>query len=312
MKVLRGNYEDWVPPEGGAAVAVGVYDGVHLGHRAVLARLGSRGEELGGLPLAVLTFDRHPLAVVDPARVPRALTSEAHKLELLAEAGVDLAAVLTFDDETRKLGPEDFAADVLVGALGATVVGVGSGFRFGRGRSGDVEELRTLGLGLGFYVEEIDLVGLAAPVSSTAIREAIATGDVVAAEAGLGRPFELRGTVVRGDARGAGIGFPTANLDLDPALLVPGRGVYAVWVEFEAGDPDYPGVANVGIRPTFDGTREVVEVHLLDFEGDLYGRELRVRFVARLRGEQKFDGVDALAAQIARDVAAARELLGLS
>ncbi len=309
MRVLGGSYDDWVPPEGGAAVAVGVYNGVHLGHQHVLAALRQRAEDLGGLPLAVLTFDRHPMAVVDPDRVPRALTSPAHKLELLEAVGVDVTAVLTFDDETRKLGPEDFAADVLVGALGASVVAVGSGFRFGRGRSGDVEELRTLGLGLGFSVEEVDLVGAATPVSSTRIREAVATGDVGAAAAALGRPFELRGTVVRGEGRGAGIGFPTANLDLDPGLLVPAHGVYAVWVEFPEGGATVAGVVNVGVRPTFDGPREVVEVHLLDYDADLYGRELHVQLVERLRGEQKFDGIDALVAQIGRDVKAARVTL---
>ncbi len=307
MKVLRGSHESWVPPEGGAAVAVGVYDGVHRGHQAVLAALRTRAEELGGLPVTVLTFDRHPLEIVDPERAPRLLSTEEQKLELLAAHGVDVAAVLAFDEETRALTPDDFAADVLAGALGASVVAVGSDFRFGKGRSGDVEELRTLGLGLGFYVEELDLVGDGAPVSSTAIRAAVQAGDVAAAAAGLGRPFSLTGAVVRGEGRGRQIGFPTANLEIDPRLLVPGRGVYAVWAT--VGGERLPGVVNLGVRPTFGGEVETVEVHVLDFDRDLYGEPVRLDFVDRLRAERKFGGIEELVAQIGRDVAAGRELL---
>ncbi len=307
MNVQRGAYDEWVPPEGGAAVAIGVYDGVHRGHQAVLAALRGRAAELGGLPVTVLTFDRHPLEIVDPERAPRLLTSEERKLELLAARGVDTVAVLTFDEEVRALTPDDFAADILAGGLGASLVAVGADFRFGKGRAGDVDELRTLGLGLGFYVEELDLVGDGAPVSSTAIRAAVAGGDVAAAARALGRPFELRGTVVRGEGRGRQIGFPTANVETDPRLLVPARGVYAVWATVAGARR--PGVVNVGVRPTFGEDREVVEVHVLDFDGDIYGAGVTLEFVARLREERRFAGVEELVAQIEQDVAAGRELL---
>ncbi len=307
MRVLRGDYDDWVPPEGGVALAIGVFDGVHRGHQAVLARLARRAVEVGGLPTGVLTFDRHPLHVVAPERAPRLLTSLDHRIELLAAAGVDVVGVLPFDERTRGLTPEDFAADVLVGAMGASLVAVGSDFRFGKDRAGDVDELREHGLGLGYYVEEVPLLGDGAPVTSTRIRALIGGGDVAAAAADLGRPFELRGEVVEGAARGKSIGFPTANLAIDAELLLPGRGVYAAWAI--AGGTAHPAVVNVGVRPTFGGDREVVEAHLLDYEGDLYGRELRLRFVARIRDEMKFGGVDDLVAQIGRDVEAGRSAL---
>ncbi len=307
MKVLDGDFEAWVPPEGGAAVAVGVFDGVHRGHQAVLAGLTRRAAELGGLVTTVLTFDRHPLEVIAPDRAPRLLTTPQRRAELLAAAGVERLAVLTFDERVRGMTPEDFAAEVLVGALGASLVTVGADFRFGKDRSGDVTELKELGLGLGYYVEEVDLLGDGAPVSSTRIRAAVAAGDVAEAAAQLGRLFELVGEVVEGDRRGATIGFPTANLALPDNLLLPGRGVYAAWVE--VGGAMHPAVVNVGVRPTFGGEREMVEAHLLDFDGDLYGRELSVRFVARLRDEQRFAGVDELVAQIGRDVVAGRARL---
>ncbi len=307
MKVLRGDFDRWVPPEGGAAVAVGVFDGVHRGHQAVLAGLRARAAELGGLPATVLTFDRHPLEVVAPERAPRLLTAPERKLELLGELGIDTVAVLTFDERARGLTPEEFAADVLVGGVGASLVVVGADFRFGKDRSGDVEELRDLGLGLGYYVEEVELLGDGAPVSSTRIRAAVAAGDLEAAARDLGRPFEVAGEVVEGDRRGAQIGFPTANLDVAPGLLIPGRGVYAAWAD--VGGRTRPAVVNVGIRPTFGGEREVVEAHLLDFDGDLYGSAVRLRFVARLRDERRFDGMEELSAQIARDVEAGRSAL---
>ncbi len=307
MIVLRGDHDSWVPPEGGAAVAVGVFDGVHRGHQAVLAGLRERAAELAGLPVTVLTFDRHPLEVVAPDRAPRLLTSPERKVELLGELGVDTVAVLTFDERARGLTPEEFAADVLVGGLGASLVAVGADFRFGKDRSGDVEELRDLGLGLGYYVEEVGLLGDGAPVSSTRIRAAVASGEVEAAARDLGRPFELGGEVVEGDRRGVQIGFPTANLDVAPHLLIPGRGVYAAWAD--VGAETHPAVVNVGVRPTFGGEREVVEAHLMDFDRDLYGARLELRFVTRLRDERRFEGVDELSAQIARDVEAGRAAL---
>ncbi len=308
MRVLRGDYDGWVPPEGGAAVAVGVFDGVHRGHQAVLAGLREQAAELGGLPATVLTFDRHPLEVVAPDRAPRLLTDPDRKVELLGELGVDTVAVLTFDERARGLTPEEFAADVLVGGLGASLVAVGADFRFGKDRSGDVDELRDLGLGLGYYVEEVALLGDGAPVSSTRIRAAVAAGDVESAAGDLGRFFELAGRVVEGDRRGAAVGFPTANLAVALNLLIPARGVYAAWAD--VADGTWPAVVNVGVRPTFGGDAEVVEAHLLDFAGDLYGATLRLRFVTRLRDERRFAGIEELSAQIGRDVEAGRLALG--
>ncbi|MFQ5516404.1 MAG: bifunctional riboflavin kinase/FAD synthetase [Acidimicrobiia bacterium] len=307
MRLLRGDYHSWVPPQDGAAVAVGVFDGVHRGHQAILERTKRRGVELGNLPLTVLTFDPHPLMLIDPDRAPLLLSTVDHRLELLETVGVETCAVLDFDEGMRALTPDDFAGEVLVAAVGATVVTVGSDFRFGSGRVGDVEALRTLGLGLGYYVEEIHLVGNGAPVSSTTIRTAIGAGDTRQAAAGLGRWFELRGEVVQGERRGDTVGFPTANIEPGPELVVPGHGVYAVLAGCE--DERRPGVANIGVRPTFGGSREVVEVHLLDFSADLYGRELRVQFIDRLREERRFADTAALAAQIRADIEAARQAL---
>ncbi len=300
MNLLEGPYEGWVPPEGGAAVTVGVYDGVHRGHQAVLAGLRDRAVELGGLPVAVMTFDRHPLELVAPDRVPARLTSLRQKIRFLDGLGVDTVAVLPFDDGVRSLGAEDFVADVLVGALGATVIAVGSDFRYGQGRSGDVDLLRDLGLGLGYFVEEIPLLGDGTPVSSTMIRSAIASGDVVLAAELLGRPFAIEGAVVEGDRRGHSIGFPTANIAPTEGFAVPARGVYTAEVDTVHGR--FPAVVNVGVRPTFGGGGLVVEAHLLDVDLDLYDTDIEVHFVSRLRPERRFDGVDELVAQIRKDV----------
>ena len=307
MRVLSGAYQDWVAPEGGAAVTVGVYDGVHRGHQSVLTTVRRRAAELGGLPVTVATFDRHPLAVVAPERAPKLLTSLEQRLELLESAGVEVTAVLTFDDDLRDLDAEDFVADVLVSALGASLVAVGGDFRFGRGRTGNVEELATIGLGLGFYVEDVALVGGDRPVSWTTIRRLVAAGEVRAAADLLTRPFTLRGAVIAGARRGRTLGFPTANLSLDPEVLRPAYGVYAVRVALDG--QVRAGVLNVGVRPTVDGVSEVAEVHLLDFDADIYGRTLDVALVDRIREERRFDGIDALAAQIVHDVDAARAML---
>lgn len=300
MKLLEGSYESWVPPEGGAAVTVGVYDGVHRGHQAVLAHLRTRADELGGLPVVVLTFDRHPLELLAPDRAPKLITTLDAKIQLLAAQGVDAVAVLGFDDDVRTLDADDFVADVLVGALGATVVAVGADFRFGLGRRGDVESLRDLGLGLGYFVEEVGLLGDETPISSTTIRAALAAGDVDDAAGLLGRPFSLTGEVVEGDKRGRSIGFPTANIVPPERLAVPADGVYTADVDTVHGR--HPAVVNIGVRPTFGGGARVVEAHLLDVDLELYGTRIEIHFIGRLRGERRFEGVDALVAQIGKDV----------
>ena len=309
MKVLRGNPRLWGPaPPGGSAVTIGVYDGVHRGHQTVLSDLATRAVILEVPQRAVLTFDRHPLGLVSPERVPRLLTTIEQRLEILESLGVDLVGVLPFE-QVRDMHVAEFIHQVLLGSLGARLVVIGTNFRFGRDREGDVGALREEGIRHGFEVDAVELLrGDGATVSSSAIRSLLAAGDVEGVESALGRPFELRGLVVPGDGRGETIGFPTANLSFSDEMAVPARGVYAVQVSM--GDRLIPGVVNVGVRPTFGGEVLTVEVHLLGFQGDLYGQTLGVRFKHRLREEIRFSGVDLLMAQIEGDIALARRLLG--
>jgi riboflavin kinase/FMN adenylyltransferase len=287
-------------------VTIGNYDGVHLGHQTVLTDLAERASALGGLPRAVLTFDPHPVAVMAPEYAPRLLTSIDQRIEILDYLGVDTVGVLPFE-RVRMMNPEQFVCDVLTRGLGARVVAVGSNFRFGHDRVGDIESLRAGGATFGFDVDVVPLLEGDGPVSSSVIRTMISAGAVDEARQALGRAFELRGEVVGGDRRGRSIGFPTANVDLPAGMAIPARGVYAV--RARVGVHLLPAVVNVGVRPTFDGDRELIEAHLLDFEGELYGDEIGLLFEHRLRGEQKFAGVDELAEQIQRDIEAARLLL---
>ena len=294
----------------GSAVTIGAYDGVHLGHQAVLRELRRRADGQG-LSTAVVTFDRHPATVVRPDSAPKLLTDLEQKLEVLAATGdVDTVVVITFDVARSQEEPEEFVEEVLVDRLRARMVVVGADFHFGRRRRGNVELLRRLGSALGFEVVGLVLVevpGVAGVVSSTAIRRAVAAGDVASASRLLGRPFELRGVVAEGDRRGRELGYPTANVLTAPEVLVPGEGIYAGWYERPDGEV-HPAAVSVGRRPTFgDGTpAPVVEAYLLDFEGDLYGERARVRFVSRLRDDERFPNVQELVAQMARDVDAAR------
>lgn len=265
---------------------------------------------MGGLPLGAVTFDRHPLATIAPERTPQLITTPEERLVLFEQTGLDFAAVLTFDEAVRALPPDEFVERVLAGGLGARLVVVGNGFRFGLNAAGDVDELRRLGDHFGFSVRAVALLETeSGPISSSAIRQAVAAGDVRTAAAMLGRPFTRSGRVVAGDRRGADIGFPTANLEIRPGLLRPGRGVYTARALIDA--EWIPAVVNIGVRPTFDGAREVVEAHLLDFSADLYGRDLVIEFIDRLRAEQRFDSVGALVEQIGRDVESARARMGL-
>ncbi len=308
MKVFVGDPRVWTPPPGGVAVSVGVFDGVHLGHRQMLRALVDDAADLADLPIGAITFDRHPLATIAPERAPLLITTPEERLALFEQAGLDFAAVLTFDDAMRSLPPAGFVETVLAGGLGARLVVVGDGFRFGLNAAGDVDELRRLGDHFGFAVRGVELLETGSgPISSTLLRRAISEGDVATAIDLLGRPFARTGRVVAGDHRGAEIGFPTANLDIRPGLIVPARGVYAAVAVLD--DERIPAVVNVGVRPTFDGVREVVEAHLLDFSADLYGRDLTLEFIDRLRAETRFESVAALVAQIGADVELARARL---
>jgi riboflavin kinase/FMN adenylyltransferase len=315
MEVLRDLSACPRPPEG-TAVTIGAYDGVHLGHRAVIAEVRRRAEARG-LAAAVVTFDRHPASVVRPESAPRLLTDLDQKLELLAETGVDYCLVVTFDEARSHEPADEFVRDVLGGCLGARVVVVGDDFHFGHKRSGNVALLREMGAELGFEVEGLDLVGTdgrpageADPVSSTRIRHALAEGDLALANELLGRPYEVRGVVARGDKRGRELGFPTANVSVPGDVLLPADGIYAGWYERPDG-AIHPTAISLGRRPTFyaEAHASLLEAHLLDFSGGLYDEHAKVRFVAWLRGELKFAAVDELVAQIGRDVDDARRVL---
>lgn len=298
--------------ERGAVLTIGTFDGVHLGHRALIARTLAEARELDA-DATVVTWDRHPLMTLRPEAAPRLLTTPERKLELLEDTGIDAVAILPFTEELSHLSPQDFVEQVIVEGLRARAVFVGEGWRFGHKRAGDVDLLTQLGREHGFRAEPVDLAdGDGDAVSSTRIREAIAAGHLNVAHRLLGRPFDIDGVVVGGDKRGAGLGFPTANIDTDPHMAYPARGVYAG--RARAGESWFAAAINVGVNPTFGGDPEVtpvrVEAFLLDFEGDLYGETLRVEFHQRLRDEMRFASADALIAQMHQDVEATRDLLG--
>ena len=300
------------PSPAGAALTIGTFDGVHLGHQALIARTVSEARTLGA-DAVVVTWDRHPLMTLRPDAAPRLLSSPERKLELLEATGVDGVGILPFTEELSHLAPEEFVDQVLVKGLAARAVFVGEGWRFGHQRAGDVDLLVKLGDENGFTAEAIDLAGGDGDaVSSTRIREAIAAGHLNVARRLLGRPFDIDGIVVGGDKRGAGLGFPTANIDPDPHMSYPARGVYAG--RARVGESWFGAAINVGVNPTFGGDPEVtpvkVEAYLLDFEGDLYGQMLRVEFHQRLRDEMRFSSVDTLIAQMHRDVDETRKLVG--
>ncbi|MGF1665793.1 MAG: bifunctional riboflavin kinase/FAD synthetase [Acidimicrobiia bacterium] len=306
--VLTGDPLGWrLARQVATAVAIGVFDGVHRGHRSVLEPLIALAVDRG-LAVAALTFDPHPLEVVAPERAPLLLSTVGQRISALAEVGAEIVGVLPFE-QVRTMEPDVFARDVIGGHLNARVVAVGADFRFGRDRQGDVETLRRVGGSVGYEVLVVDLVddNGTAPISSTRIRSLISEGDVESAAGLLGHPYELCGIVVEGDRRGRTIGFPTANLAVEERLAVPADGVYAAWAVVH--DDFHPAVVNIGVRPTFDGVRRTIEAHLLDFDGDLYGKGVALRFVARLRGERRFDSIDALIDQITHDVAAGRAAL---
>jgi riboflavin kinase/FMN adenylyltransferase len=295
--------------ESRSAVTVGVYDGVHLGHRHVLGRLLATAAGQG-LAAAVVTFDPHPASVVAPQHAPRLLTTLERRLELLEDLGIDRVVVVDFDEARATQEPSSFVEEVLVGGLRAATIVVGENFRFGRARRGDVELLESMASPGGYVVEPVALDASGGePISSSRIREAIARGDVGDAAAMLGRPHELEGTVVKGDGRGRGLGFPTANLALRDGLVVPAVGIYAGTWARPSGER-HAAAISVGRRPTFyDDADVLVEAYLLDFDDDLYGEAGRVSFVAWLRGEERFESVDALVTQIGHDVEATRAAL---
>jgi len=307
MSRLFRDVEGGVLTPSGSVVCIGAFDGLHLGHRALLRHAQQRAQALG-VPLVALTFEPLPREFFLPHDPPPRLSLPRAKVEGLLDAGADRVGLLRFNRRMTAMSAQDFVHTLLVGRLQAREVWIGPEFRFGHKRGGDLPLLQAMGAELGFTADQIEPVHCddGERVSSTRIRAALRQGDFAHAERLLGRPYVIGGRVVRGKQLGRTLGFPTANLRFPktPAL----SGIYATWVHGLTERP-WPSVSSFGTRPTVQGIEPLLEAHLFDFNGDLYGRHLRIEFVARLRDEEKFDGLDALTAQMQRDAAQARQLL---
>jgi riboflavin kinase/FMN adenylyltransferase len=299
---------------GRTVVTVGMYDGVHRGHQALIGRAVQRAQALGR-PCLLLTFDPHPSEVVRPGSHPAILTALDRKAELVAGLGVDAMCVLPFTPEFSRLSPETFTHTVLVEQLHTAFVVVGRNFTYGFKAAGTVDTLTVEGRRFGFGVEGVDLTSVddEVTISSTYVRACVAAGDMESAARALGRPHRVDGVVVRGERRGRELGYPTANVECPPHTAIPADGVYAghlVWRGLDGTTRgSAPAAVSIGTNPTFQGTRRTVEAFVLDFDGDLYGEHVGVEFVERLRPMTAFTGVEALVEQMDRDVARTRELL---
>jgi len=295
---------------------VGVFDGVHRGHQQIIARARALADE-HGLPAVLVTFSPHPASVVRPGSQPPLLATLTRRAELAESFGIDVVLFLPFTTEFSQLLPEQFVHQAVVADLHAAAVVVGENFRFGHRAAGDVPLLQTFGDRWGFDAEGVPLLQNGHhPISSTYIRSCVQAGDVAAAAAALGRPHRLDGVVVRGDQRGRDLGFPTANLRADGQAAVPADGVYAgrvvrldEWGNTRTDVPARPAAISVGTNPTFEGLHQSVEAYILDFDGDLYGQNLGVEFVHRLRGMHRYDAIADLVTQMAEDVRQTRELM---
>ena len=313
MRRIRGL--DDLPGNWGRCVAtIGVFDGVHRGHQALVGRAVELAAQRG-LPSVLVTFDPHPAEVVRPGSHPAQLTTLRRKAELVERLGIDTFCVLPFTQEFSKLPPDEFVHEALVERLHVAAVVVGANFTFGHHAGGDVDLLRTLGHRFGFVTEDTRLLTVpgdddpegSVTFSSTYIRSCIDAGDVVAAASALGRPHRLEGIVVRGDGRGRELGFPTANLSTPRYAAVPADGIYAGW--FIHQGQRRKAAVSVGTNPTFSGRERRVEAFVLDIDQDLYGQRVAVDFVSRLRDMEKFDSVEALVNRVHDDVARTREML---
>jgi riboflavin kinase/FMN adenylyltransferase len=296
-------------PDAGTVVTVGSFDGVHLGHAAVLREIAARARAANRASVLV-TFEPHPMEVVNPASAPLLLTTPVERREILAQSELDYAVILRFDERLRALAPEDFVR-YLLERLRLRELVIGEDHGFGRGRAGDVEMLRVLGSRCGFAVDVVPPVTdpVAGIVSSSRIRTAIAHGDLSLARRMLGRPFTLSAVVAPGAMRGRTIGVPTVNLPVPPRKALPPDGVYAVRVEWPGGVSG--GMLNQGPRPTVGDLTRTIEAHLFDFDGDLYGAWVRIEWVERIRDIRRFDSLDALRSQLSEDARAARRILNL-
>ena len=295
----------------GTVVTIGTFDGIHRGHWEVFSEIRRRAEVSDRRSLLV-TFHPHPLTIIKPDLAPLMLTTPIEKKEILAESGLDYAVFLSFTPVLARYTPRRFVEEILVGRIGLSELVVGYDHHFGRGRAGDVDTLRILGQELGFDVDVVEPVETnGTPISSTQIRKALLSGDMVSASEALGRPYSLRGLVVRGDQRGRALGFPTANLDVraggEGSKLIPPPGIYAVRGIVRSGT--YDGALHLGPRPTFRGSPPTIELHLFDFHEDVYGEEVRVDFVSYLREIEPFQSSEALIRQMREDVNQARKVL---
>jgi len=302
MRVLRSLSQ--VPREpAGRALALGTFDGVHRGHREVIRSALGRARERG-LVAAVVTFDPHPLEVLRPDRPPRLLTTIERKIELVSALGLDELVAIPFTAELSRQTAEEFCDQVLVATLGARSVSVGANFHFGHNAAGDADLLRSRPE---FDTDVIELVAHdGESISSSRIRALVDAGDVAAAARLLGAPYALAGTVKQGDRRGRELGMPTANLDVPEQQLLPAPGIYAATAAGESLEGELPAAVSIGVRPTFGGGELLVEAHLIGFEGDLYGRRLRLEFLERLRDEERFESAEDLVEQMRKDVAQAQ------
>jgi riboflavin kinase/FMN adenylyltransferase len=304
---------DAVPDDlGPTVVTIGNFDGVHRGHQTVLRKAREEAERVG-LPVVAVSFDPHPMAVLRPEHAPSIITPLDRRADLLVDTGADHVLALPFDMDMAGWSPQQFVDRVLVDALRARVVVVGANFRFGHRAAGDVAMLREAGGSAGFTAVGVELEGGPQVWSSTYVRTCLAAGDVAGAAEALGHLFAVRGVVVEGDKRGRDLGFPTANVPVDPQAAVPADGVYAGWLRRVGDGTTYPAAISVGTNPTFDGQRERrVEAYALDrTDLELYGVEVEIAFAERLRGMVRFDGVDALVETMHDDVARTREILGV-
>jgi len=301
VKVLQGPLAKWEALDPPRAVTVGVFDGVHHGHRMILGRLVA-----APFPATVLTFDPHPAEVLAPGTNPRLITTVEERIELMQGVGVDSVGVLDLS-EIRHLEPEQFVTEVLVAKLGVRLIVVGSDFQFGRDRAGDSEFLRKAGESHGFDVDVVDLVESGRVISSSRVRRLIEEGEVATAATLLGSRYRLSNVVVPGDQRGKALGFPTANLEPPARKVIPGNGIYAAFAH--VGAETLAAAVSVGVRPTFGGTKTLIEAFILDFDRDIYGSVLELEFVERLRPELEFESAEALIGAMNEDVVRVRQVL---
>ncbi len=308
MTAVRWAYPPGIPADRGTVATVGTFDGVHLGHWTVLQEIRARAVATERRSVLV-TFDPHPLRIVRPEHAPLSLTTPVEKKEILAESGLDYAVFLSFTRALSRYEPRRFVEEILVGRLGVEELVIGYDHGFGRDREGDPEALERMGRELGFAVDVVAPVSAdGRPISSSRIRSLLLDGRMRSAATCLGRPYSVRGVVVRGDGRGRSLGFPTANLRVaERDKLIPPQGIYAVRGVLRSGT--YAGALHLGPRPTFKGSPPTIELHLLDFDADIYGEEVRVDFIEHLRAVEPFTTVEALVQQIREDVDRARMVL---